>query len=194
MSERITGELRGAMATGARLTEFDGHILDETIWANRAEFENLCDAIDAIHANLERENESLRRELDRVLGEMEEHHAWAPESHYMMLPKDADGEPIHVGDVMEWPDGNTFEVVGVDNIGTLYYIDAEEDGIDWTNASDKHHHHEPTVEDVLRGVVTLCHNTWKDESAFKLYDVDDVMKSGNIAGFAAKLRLAGDAE
>ena len=32
-----------------------------------------CDAIDAIHANLERENESLRRELDRVLGEQEEH-------------------------------------------------------------------------------------------------------------------------
>lgn len=32
----------------------------------------MCDAIDAIHANLERENESLRRELDRVMGEQDE--------------------------------------------------------------------------------------------------------------------------
>jgi len=53
---------------------------------------------------------------------------------------------------------------------------------------------EPTVEDVLRGVVTLCHNTWKKGSAFEFYDVDDVMKSGNIAEYAAKLRLAGDAD
>ncbi len=37
----------------------------------------LCGAIDAVHANLEGECESLRRELDRVLGEQEEPRAIA---------------------------------------------------------------------------------------------------------------------
>ncbi len=53
----------------------------------------MCDAIDAIHANLERENESLKAELDRVLGE-QDRDGWVE------LPKDADGEVIHVGDVL----------------------------------------------------------------------------------------------
>jgi len=33
----------------------------------------MCDAIDSIHAQLERENAALKAELDRVLGEQEEH-------------------------------------------------------------------------------------------------------------------------
>lgn len=52
---------------------------------------------------------------------------------------------------------------------------------------------ERTVEDVLREVVTLCHNTWKEESSFRFYDVDDVMGSGNIADFADELRSMLDA-
>ena len=43
-----------------------------TYCMGRDKFTDLCDAIDAVHANLERENESLRRELDRVLGEQDE--------------------------------------------------------------------------------------------------------------------------
>ena len=45
-----------------------------------------------------------------------------------------------------------------------------------------------TVEDVLREVVTLCHNTWKEDSAFCSCDVDDVMGSGNIAEYADEIR------
>ena len=90
MSERITHELRLFLADPYRE------------WAPKEkkdqELKDALDNIDAINANLERENESLRRELDRVLGE---EHDFAPESHYMMLPKDADGVPIHVGDVLE---------------------------------------------------------------------------------------------
>ena len=119
MSERITQELRDAMS---RYSTFGG---DSVVSMEEEGFDNLCDSIDSIHANLERENDRLKCELDRVLGELDdmhktdgisdnssgfmqnaEHHAWAPESHYVMLPKDSTGEPIHLGDVMEWCNGS----------------------------------------------------------------------------------------
>lgn len=115
MSERITGELRRAMRIGYAVE--DGEQVDAI---RHGAFMDQCAAIDSIHANLERENDRLKCELDRVLGELDdvhktdgisdntsgfmqnaEHHAWAPESHYVMLPKDADGEPIHIGDVVD---------------------------------------------------------------------------------------------
>jgi hypothetical protein len=65
----------------------------------------------------------------------------------MRLPVDADGEPIHVGDMMRWTDGAAFNVVGVGN-GVFFYNDC--DGAWCTSASDKTHYHKPTVEDVLR--------------------------------------------
>ena len=65
MTEPITTELRGVMShttmAGTPMVELGEY-----------EFSSRCDAIDAVHANLERENESLRRELDRLLGEQEE--------------------------------------------------------------------------------------------------------------------------
>ena len=71
------------------------------------------------------------------------------EHDYIKLPVDADGEPIHVGDVMEWPTtGETFEVVGIGD-GTLFYIEDGSELADWTGASTKRHHHVPTVEDEL---------------------------------------------
>lgn len=64
------------------------------------------------------------------------------------LPKDADGEYIHIGDVMEWCDsGETLTVEGIGS-DVLFYIDGE--NAEWTAARNKRHHHEPTVEDVLR--------------------------------------------
>jgi hypothetical protein len=105
----ITGELRGLLAD-INWTEIidhmqtsagaivDGDWLDA--WHEAAS--NACNAIDAVHANLERENESLRRELDRTRGEWD---YW--ESTHVELPKDADGVPVHIGDVMVYADGNT---------------------------------------------------------------------------------------
>jgi len=135
----------------------------------------LCGAIDAVHANLEGESESLRRELDRALGEWD---YW--ESTHVELPKDADGMPVHVGDVMEWPDGQTFEVVGIGD-GTLFYV---EDGLaEWTGVSTKFHHHATTVEDVL----TEFGIDWEHES-----DCED--RAALLKEYAAKLRLADDGE
>ena len=98
---------------------------------------------------------------------------------YTALPEDAEGNTIHVGDVMEWDNG-TF---------TVHELKVTEDG--WTTWDEQHgytvhadecrHHHAPTVEDVLREFV--------DE-----FNRDDTELSDGeiIERFAAKLRLAGD--
>lgn len=110
------------------------------------------------------------------------------ENAWVKLPLDADGVPIRIGDVMEWPDGDDepFEVVGIGD-GVLFYVENENDGpAEWTGASTKRHHHAPTVEDVLR------------EFAEKVIDsqIPNVHPTYDeaIAEYAAKLRLAGDAE
>ena len=111
-----------------------------------------CDAIDSIHANLERENASLKAELDRLMGE-QDRDGWVE------LPKDADGEYIHIGDVMEWPDnGETFEVVGIGDGWTLFYV--IEDGVaEWTRAENKRHHQPDTWERIIEDALDGYHDT-----------------------------------
>lgn len=100
------------------------------------------------------------------------------------LPKDADGEYIHIGDVMEWCDsGETLTVEGIGS-DVLFYIDGE--NAEWTAARNKRHHHEPTVVDVLRefaekvidSQIPSVHPTYEEA----------------ITEYAAKLRLADDGE
>ena len=104
---------------------------------------------------------------------------------YIELPKDADGEPIHIGDVMEWCNGSF----------TVHELKLTEDG--WQTWDSEHgyavhadecirHHHAPTVEDVLRQFLGEC------ESAQNL-GYDEVPQEV-LAEYAAKLRLAGDDE
>jgi hypothetical protein len=65
----------------------------------------------------------------------------------MRLPKDTDGIPIRVGDIMEWEaDGETFCVLGVGS-NILFYT---EDGKNarWTVASSKRRH-KVTVKGLL---------------------------------------------
>ena len=98
---------------------------------------------------------------------------------WVRLPLDADGVPIRIGDVMEWPDCSTAEVVGIGD-GTFFYVEDGEDAADWSCASDKIHHHAPTVEDVLREFA----KRWDDPAHYA--------KGELVEAFAAKLRLAGD--
>ena len=79
----ITGELRGAMRQWGWV-ESDGSITfvsspmppsidaEQSLAITGSDFDRLCDAIDAVHAQLERENAALKAELDRVLGEQED--------------------------------------------------------------------------------------------------------------------------
>lgn len=69
MSERITQELRKAMRIGYAVE--DGEQVDAI---RHGAFMDQCAAIDSIHANLERENDRLKCELDRVLGELDDVH------------------------------------------------------------------------------------------------------------------------
>lgn len=73
----ITGELRRKMDTLGWYDE-DGNIVYTTsglpageiacLVTNSKTFSELCDAIDAVHANLERENEALRERLAEPSG------------------------------------------------------------------------------------------------------------------------------
>ena len=104
------------------------------------------------------------------------------------LPVDADGVPIHVGDVMEWVDiEGTVEVVcTVDAVGVdcFFAWDAANCQYAQKCANAYRHHHAPTVEDVLR------------EFAEKITDsqVPGVHPTYEeaIAEFAAKLTLRGE--
>ncbi len=123
---------------------------------------------------------------------MRGHDAWAAidrsdemaEHGWIRLPKDADGEYIHVGDVLT--DGEyTFRVDELAAFGDGSWSIRNEDGNAWA-ACDVTHHHAPTVEDALR------------EFAEKITDsqipgVHPTYEEA-IAEYAEKLRLAGDAE
>lgn len=101
---------------------------------------------------------------------------------YTPLPEDADGVPIHVGDVLEWSDGETFRVEGIGG-ETLFYI-GNNNECEWTSIDLKHHHHAPTVEDVLREFAAkLC-----------IRDGFPTATEETFAEYAARLRLAGDTE
>ena len=126
------------------------------------------------------EMESFHDRLCRASERREDVTLWGVD--YMPLPLDADGVPIHVGDVMEWDNG-TF---------TVHELKVTEDG--WTTWDEQHgytvhvdvcHHHAPTVEDVLREMLV---------QAVGYSDANTTVALNTIAEYAAKLRLAGDGE
>lgn len=105
-------------------------------------------------------------------------------SHCIGLPKDADGEYIHIGDVMTVGDG-TDEVEGILRDRYLVLRDG-----DWMtiSASWAHHYKPPTVEDVLREFGRGWHEQMNGPETFDIADY--------VERYAAKLRemLAGDGE
>ncbi len=120
--------------------------------------------------------DELRDTKDRELSE---------EHGLVRLPTDADGEYIHIGDVMEWCDsGETLTVEGIGR-DVLFYIDGE--NAEWTAARNKRHHHEPTVEDVLREFTDEVWNRCCEGATASDSGINEL-----VAECAAKLRLAGE--
>ena len=108
---------------------------------------------------------------------------------FVRLPKDADGEAIHVGDVMDeqLPFGgyaapapvDTMELSrGAGGYGWMVRLDSESGA--FINPKLLRHHHAPTVEDVLEEFVARWMETHHDDiPALK-------------AEYAARLALRGD--
>ena len=148
---------------------------DNIVKFSEEEFDRLCDSIDAIHAGLERDYATACRVNEHQ--DLEYIDLAKRYDKTITLPLDADGLPIRIGDVMEWPDGDDepFEVVGIGENGTLFYM--YDGSCEWTNAMYKRHH-APTVEDLIRDAIFSCigHSP-------EYWDKP-------IAKYAAKLKLA----
>ncbi len=99
------------------------------------------------------------------------------ESAWVKFPVDADGVPIHVGDVMDGY-GKTIEVLEL-RYGRSGWVLISRDGNGYADTFAFAHHHEPTVEDVMVEFATdwECAEDGEDKTA--------VLKE-----YAAKLRLA----
>lgn len=139
------------------------------------EGELLADRIDLEYERAVNIVEPMTEEQRRLLDE----HGW------MRLPKDEDGEYVHVGDVMEWSmTGKPFEVIGIGD-GTLFYVRDDISLADWARAATKRHHYEPTVEGVLTEML---------EQAVGYSDAHTTAALNAVAEYAKRLALAGGAQ
>ena len=164
----ITTELR-ELAQDMNWTEIIDHIHARNVldgdwldgdWLDswHKAFDARCDAIDAVHAGLEQENDELGKTVYDMRREFDE---WkhSLDTGWIRLPKDEDGEYIHIGDVMEWVhyeyDDPTIvrTVSGIGN-GVFFAWSDEQGRYAQYEAPAYRHHHAPTVEDVLREFVT----------------------------------------
>lgn len=138
----------------------------------------IADHIDAAH----------RSALEKLAAQLDE-----SEDGWVRLPVDADGVPIHVGDVMDSGNNVACEMQGVGTVICLQYRDNSGDGtcdemsvmlhrghieFGWFNVDKLRHHRAQTVEDVL------CQ--FAREIDADAYGITDA----KVAEFAAKLRLA----
>jgi hypothetical protein len=126
----------------------------------------IADRIDAEHER------AMHEPMDRDLAE----NGW------VRLPKDANGEPIHVGDVLDGY-GKTIEVAEL-RYGRSGWVVISGDGNGYADTFAFVHHRAPTVEDVLT------------EFAAKLIERGELTNGAaqTIAEYAAKLRLAGSGD
>ena len=119
--------------------------------------------------------DELSAEIERLKDEL---------AHRIEPPKDADGEPIHIGDVMEWvPYDSSYpsvirKVVAV-GVCVFFAWSDEKQGYAQYEALAYRHHPAPTVEDVLWEMADRC---YADEDEPR--DRDAI-----VAEYAAKLCL-----
>jgi hypothetical protein len=124
----------------------------------------IADRIDAEH---ERQLEVLYRDMS--------------DAEYVKLPVDANNEYIRPGDVMDGY-GKTIEVVEL-RYGRSGWVLISKDGNGYADTLAFVHHHEPTVEDVLREFALAC-----EDAGNAGPEVERI-----AAEYAAKLRLKEDA-
>ena len=133
-------------------------------WCNKHGLTAIADRIDAEH--------------NRMVGcTADEWDYW--ESTHIELPKDADGEYIHIGDVMDV----TWGVEVVEGfVPPDRFLILHDNKWLTVRASNHRHHHAPTVEDVLREFYVYA---VRGKQAYA-EDVDVTV----LADYAKRLRLA----
>ena len=180
----LWGENRGRMSITEELREWaDTGVSAATIGEIRTKLTAIADRIDAEHERGMADAFETRNSDENL-----ESDGW------VRLPKDADGEPIRVGDVLVSRYGED------EYIRTVSYLirgnerwdyqfdDDDDDTRDVNDMSDFYentrHYHEPTVEDVLHDFAIAC-----EDGGFSSPDVTRLIEE-----YAAKLRLAGDGD
>ena len=109
------------------------------------------------------------------------------DSHYQLLSLDADGMPVHVGDMMDTSSFGTVEVEGFVHSAIAFYNYEDPQARLCTSPAKLCHRHKPTVADVLREL-------W-DESHDDLVSYGPSDRDAIIERYAKRLQLAeGDAE
>ena len=137
--------------------------------------------LDSIEREVGEMQRALTIDTQPMTDENMAEHGW------VRLPVDAEGVPIHVGDVMEERSGHTFEVASIMVFGgsgnQLVFSDARNFS-SFREPHDLRHHHAPTVEDVLREFALAC-----EDAGNAGPEVERI-----VAEYAAKLRLAEEDE
>lgn len=138
-----------------------------------------------------RVRDAHEREVDGAVDSMTD--ADLAEHGLVRMPTDADGVPIHVGDVIDerLPFGGYAAPAPVDVMelsrganGYVWMVRLDAANSAFINPKRLRHHHEPTVEDVLREFALACEdagNAWPEVERI-------------AAEYAAALRLAGEGE
>lgn len=132
-------------------------------------YKDVREKLDAIADRIDAEYQKAIRELNNLADTS------------VLLPVDADGVPIHIGDVMDKGRvtcirdcGKGWEVI----LDSLYTFD-----------TPTLHHRAPTVEDVLREFTDEVWNRCCEGATASDSGIDEL-----VAEYAAKLRLANDGE
>ena len=107
------------------------------------------------------------------------------DEHYQLLPEDADGVPIRVGDTLDGY-GKTIEVVEMRYRRGGWVLISRDGGV-YAGMFAFEHHHAPTVEDVLREFTDEVWNRCCEGATASDSGID-----GLVAEYATKLRLAGE--
>jgi hypothetical protein len=147
----------------------------EQQWCAKGTLSAIADRID----EGAKDNELFRREAEPFCDRLREAAAERADVtlfgvDYVALPMDADGVPIHVGDMVEYLTGGRDVVRFITLNGSGWAVNER----GW-EARTMRHHHTPTVEDVL----TEFGISWEYES-----DCED--RAALLKEYAAKLRLA----
>ena len=134
------------------------------------------DVVTAIADRIDAEHEEATSEFWQKINAVPVTDENMAENGWVRLPKDADGEYIHIGDVMVYADGNTYPMKVVALVPPSVFL--TDDG---PRYADMCRHKPTTVEDMLYAFL-------EDWRASTMADGDDI-----IAKYATKLQLKEDA-